>query len=146
VLAVDGTGVGRAVVDLFRRQGPIVPVTITWSGPVQQDGCGFFRVPKRELAGTLQLLFQTGRLSVPKGLPLRDTLVKELLAFRVKVKPETGNESFEALRERDHDDLVLATALAAWVGEKLLAGEVKAAKEVQARNDAGPKAVPRVVL
>jgi hypothetical protein len=40
----------------------------------------------------------------------------ELLAFRAKVTA-SANETFEAWRERDHDDLVLAVATAAWVGE-----------------------------
>jgi hypothetical protein len=30
----------------------------------------------------------------------------------------TGHESPEAWRERDHDDLVLAVALAVWCGER----------------------------
>jgi hypothetical protein len=49
-------------------------------------------------------------------LALADTLAKELTHFRVKVSA-AGAESFEALRERDHDDLVLALALACWVGQ-----------------------------
>jgi hypothetical protein len=44
--------------------------------------------------------------------------VQELLAFRVKVTA-SANETFEAWRERDHDDLVLAVATAAWVGERV---------------------------
>jgi hypothetical protein len=38
--------------------------------------------------------------------------------FKVKININTGNESFEAWRERDHDDLVLAVALACWFGER----------------------------
>jgi hypothetical protein len=30
----------------------------------------------------------------------------------------SAQETVESWRERDHDDLVLATALAAWVGER----------------------------
>jgi hypothetical protein len=44
--------------------------------------------------------------------------VQELLAFRVKVAA-SANETFEAWRERDHDDLVLAVAVAAWTGERV---------------------------
>ena len=36
----------------------------------------------------------------------------------------SGNETFESWRERDHDDLVLAVALAAWLGERWAAQEV----------------------
>jgi hypothetical protein len=45
-------------------------------------------------------------------------LRKELQAFRVKVTANQ-NESFESWREQDHDDLVLASAMAIWAGERL---------------------------
>ena len=43
-----------------------------------------------------------------------DVLVKELSNFRVKIDPVTAHDSYSAWREADHDDLVLAVALAAW--------------------------------
>jgi hypothetical protein len=49
---------------------------------------------------------------------LRESL-REFLTFRIKMNAATEHESFEAWRERDHDDLVLAVALACWLGEKL---------------------------
>jgi hypothetical protein len=42
-------------------------------------------------------------------------LAEELAAFRVKITL-AGNETFEAWRERDHDDLVLAVAMALYLG------------------------------
>ena len=65
----------------------------------------------------LQVLLQSGRLRIARELEHAETLQKELAAFRVKVTA-AGNETFEARRERDHDDLVLAVALAAWLGER----------------------------
>ena len=50
-------------------------------------------------------------------------LVRELSTFRAKVNIATWNESFEAWRARDHDDLVLAVALAALLGEYAAASE-----------------------
>jgi hypothetical protein len=49
-------------------------------------------------------------------MPERELLIKEFLAFRVKITA-AANETFEAWRERDHDDMVLAVALACWLGE-----------------------------
>jgi hypothetical protein len=77
---------------------------------------GAWHVPKKELVSVLQVLLQSGRLKIA-NLPERELLVKELLAFQVKITT-AANETFEAWRERDHDDLVLATALACWWGEK----------------------------
>ncbi len=51
---------------------------------------------------------------------LKDTLVKELLNFRVKINISTAHDSYEAWREGDHDDLVLSVALACWAGERFM--------------------------
>jgi hypothetical protein len=73
-------------------------------------------VPKRDLVGVLQVLFQTRRLRIADQLPESSTLERELLAFRAKT-PTAGAEVAEAWRERPHDDLVLAVAFACWLGE-----------------------------
>jgi len=38
----------------------------------------------------------------------------------VKINLATGHDSYEAWREGDHDDLVLAVAMACWTGERYL--------------------------
>src|SRR5262249_41940183 len=65
----------------------------------------------------MQTLVQFRRFHIAPSLPEAVTLGRELQQFRVKVSVLTGNETFEAWRERDHDDLVLAVALACWYGE-----------------------------
>ena len=122
-LVVDQTGVGRAVVDVLRKAklpvSQLVAVTITagHGPPNRPEGGGGWNVAKRHLASTLLAVTGTRRLRVAAGLPLAGTLTRELETFTVKVSPDTGNETFEAWRERDHDDLVLALALACWWGE-----------------------------
>jgi hypothetical protein len=118
-LVVDQTGVGRAVLELIVRARPratIRPITITAGHTIVPDGAGW-HVPKKELVSTLQVLLQSRRLQVARQLPMASVLIKELEAFRVKITA-SANETFESWRERDHDDLVLAVAMAAWVGER----------------------------
>jgi hypothetical protein len=118
-LVVDQTGVGRAVIDMICRARPratIRPITITAGHTAVPDGPGW-HVPKKELVSTLQVLVQSRRLQVARMLPMASVLVKELETFRVKITV-SANETFESWRERDHDDLVLAVAMAAWVGER----------------------------
>lgn len=122
VLCIDGTGVGVAVVDLFRKARPkarLVPITIT-GGLVSKAApdAGGWSVPKRDLASVLQALLGTRRLQVSPALGLARELAKELSTFTVKVNIATGNESFEAWRERDKDDMVLAVAMPLWFGER----------------------------
>ncbi len=78
-----------------------------------RDGSSY-RVPKRDLVGVLQVLFQSGRIKVAGSLKEGETLLRELQRFRAKINLSTGHDSYEAWRESDHDDLVLAVALAAW--------------------------------
>jgi hypothetical protein len=73
-------------------------------------------VPKKDLVACAQVLLQARRLRVARELPLADVLVRELENFRVRITP-AANEAFGDWREGQHDDLVFALALAAWVGE-----------------------------
>ena len=118
-LAVDGTGVGRPVVDQLRRARPeaiLMPVTIT-SGQTETTDQGFYRVPKRDLIIGLQVLLQRGGLQIAAKLAFAGTLVEEMAAVEVKVSP-AGNEQYAAWREGTHDDLVFAVALAYWSAQK----------------------------
>jgi hypothetical protein len=94
-------------------------VTLTAGHVVTGGDAGGLRVPKKELVGTLQVMLQSRRLQVARTLPDAAVLVKELENFRVKVTA-ARNETFESWREGQHDDLVLAVALAAWLGEQAL--------------------------
>jgi hypothetical protein len=118
-LAVDATGVGAAVVDMLRRSGlTFDAVTITGGDTETQSDYDSYRVPKRDLVGNLQVLLQSGRLKIVRSLEHAETLRAELLNFRVKINVATAHDSYEAWREGDHDDLVLAAALAAWKAQK----------------------------
>lgn len=116
-LAVDQTGVGRAVVDLLWQaalNAYLRPVTITAGHRIGGDG-GSYHVPKKELVGALQVLLQTRRLHISSRLPLAPLWQQEMQVFQTKIV--SLHELYGAPGKGQHDDLVLATALAAWVGE-----------------------------
>jgi hypothetical protein len=114
-LVVDATGVGAAVVDMLRSTGlTFDAVTITGGDTQSVAGAGHYRVPKRDLVGGMQVLLQSGRLKIASSLEHAETLKAEMLNFRVKINVATAHDSYEAWREGDHDDLVLAAALACW--------------------------------
>ena len=113
-LVVDNTGVGVAVTDLLKGKGlKFTPVTITGGDTAHKTGRNW-RVPKRDLVAALEVPFHTGVLKVAEGLTLWPVLREELLNFRRKINLKTAHDSYEHWRESDHDDLVLATALACW--------------------------------
>ena len=128
-LAVDATGVGRQVVDWLRQAGlgcGMWPVLIT-AGERESLDQGWYRVPKRDLIVGLQVLLQREELEVAAGLELWPVFLREMRDVRVRVTGR-GHEQFGAWREGEHDDLVLAVALACWGAGKVyprrLAGAV----------------------
>ena len=125
-LVLDKTGVGAAICDLFTQAG-VRPRALTITGGDRPNVADPYdlRVPKRDLASTLVMLFQTGRLRLARGLPLVQALVDELAAFQMKINPITGNDSYEAWRESDHDDLVLAVAMSCWWLEQFVARQAQ---------------------
>ena len=78
---------------------------------------GAWQVPKEELTSILQVLLQARRLKISSRLEHARTLQTELQNYRVKITaaPDAADASW---REHEHDDLVLATALACWLGER----------------------------
>jgi len=132
VLAVDTTGVGRPVADMLkarlnewleeheRKEITAAWITITGGDSVTKVEGGGLRVPKRDLASAPLVLMQKGHLKIAREMALADTLKRELLNFKVKINIATGHDSYEAWREGDHDDLVLAVAMACWCGERYL--------------------------
>ena len=113
-LVIDKTGVGRPIFDLFIAAGlKPIGVSITGGDQVKHDGDSV-SVPKRDLIGAVQSVLGARRLKFASALPLLAALQAELQAFRVKVNLQTGHDSYAAWREKDHDDLVLALAIAVW--------------------------------
>jgi hypothetical protein len=118
-LVVDQTGVGRPVIDMMYEADlacKILPVTITSGANEAESGDGY-RVPKRDLITGLLLLLQNGALNLSVGMRDGAALTKELSAMRVSVTAG-GREKYGA-KSGEHDDLVLATALAGWGLKKL---------------------------
>ena len=69
------------------------------------------------IVAAAQAVLQAGRLQITERVKDAQTLWNELISFKIKVNLRTGHDSYEAWREKDHDDLDLATALACWFRE-----------------------------
>lgn len=109
-LLVDKTG----VVELLQERGIVyTAISITGGEQAHRKG-GEWSVPKKDLIAALEVPFHSGKVKVAGGLALWDVLREELRTFRRKQNARTGHVSFEHWRESEHDDLVLAVALACW--------------------------------
>ena len=88
VTVLDGTGVGKAAVELFRQSGFYASVfTLIAGDQMIQDGSNY-RIPKRDVISSTQVLLQTGRLKIARSLPHAALLARELVNFRFKVGQE----------------------------------------------------------
>ncbi|HEX4134515.1 MAG TPA: hypothetical protein VHY84_07905 [Bryobacteraceae bacterium] len=106
-LVVDGTGVGAPVVDMLRAAGlgcEITAVTITGGERESRRG-----VPKRDLMAVVQLALERGELRIARRMKNAGALVRELLDMRMTATGGMGAEGYG-----EHDDLVIALALACW--------------------------------
>jgi hypothetical protein len=120
VLVVDGTGVGAAVVDMFRFAElpcPMYNVVITGGVKVERN-----HIPKRDLVGAVQVLLHTDRLLVTKANEFTEVWAREMQGYQLKLTA-TGHDTYNARSDSIHDDLVLAVALAAWYRNAMNRGE-----------------------
>ncbi len=110
-LSVDATGVGAPVVDMLsaaRLGCELNAITITGG----ENGAGNGRVPKRDLMAEVEVLLESGRLTIGR-LKEGARLVKELKDIRMRVNG-AGRMRMGAEGSGEHDDLVIALALACW--------------------------------
>lgn len=117
-LVVDATGPGRGPADMFQVIGLNFKGMIIHGGEKESEeqtkaGAMYYNVPKKTLVASALIPFQQGRLKITPRLPLAETIKNELRGFRLKQNTKTGHESFSH-REGEHDDLVLAVAMASW--------------------------------
>jgi hypothetical protein len=128
-LSVDGTGVGRGVVDMlrteFNRRATSRPIPKVDFRAVSVTGSqtslkrpqrehGYWSVPKKDLVFPAVAVFQQQRLAISpklKGKHL-SALLHELKNYKRTTNIATGNMTFEPWRESDHDDLLFAVCLA----------------------------------
>ena len=117
-LVVDGTGVGKPVIDMMRRL-KLNPIGVAITGGREENAGGAFNysVPKRNLVSSLIVTFQEGRLKLAAGIPAIRILENELVNFKARISA-TGHDTYDAWRDDIHDDLVLSLALAVWWGER----------------------------
>ncbi len=128
VLAIDRTGVGVAEEEYYRNDNPhkafLAPIHFSPGSKANTDGT-VIHVPRDHMVHLAVAWAQEGKIKLSKRLvdtPEARIFESELRSFVGKQKPRTGNVSYEAWREREHDDLVFALAMACWCAYQGLGG------------------------
>lgn len=118
-VALDVTVAGEAIAKLFAEniaKLDIATTCFTITGGTQQTGSwNDVRIPKRDLASFLRVLLETERLQIAPNLHHGSDMQKEMQHFKAE---KVTNDDTVDWRTREHDDLVLATALACWTHDK----------------------------
>ena len=117
-LVIDSTGIGMPIVnDFFARRLRPFPILITGAARTsfkRRTLC----VPKRDLVANLTRLFERRLLKIPADIQLRDVLVQELTNFTMRIT-KNAHDTYSPLHHSQHDDLVIALALACYYLEWL---------------------------
>jgi hypothetical protein len=90
----------------------VCAVTITGGGQ-EHKLSGGFSVPKQDLFAGLQVLLEKNELHIAKQLKEAVALRRELLSVKQR-ESDTGRVKLGAEGAGQHDDLVMALALACW--------------------------------
>ena len=109
-LIVDAAGPGQVAMELIRAQRlniNFVPAVLTGARDAGQSASGARTIPRREIITNLRFLLESQTLRVSGDLQHGPALEAEVAA----VQPDGG--------QRSHDDLVIATGLAAWYAPKV---------------------------
>lgn len=105
-VVVDGTGVGAALVDEFkklRKDCHTIPVIITAGSAAHERKDGTHCIPRQDLLMAVHMLVEKGQFHVAAKLPNRDALFREMLNLARDGSQHSASE---------HDDLIMAVALA----------------------------------
>lgn len=109
-LAIDMTVAGESVAQMYRN-ALSVP-TRFFDIVSATTGATEGHLPKREIVSLMRALLEQNRFRYATGIEHASTLMAELQHFQVKqVSPDNALLDW---RNRPHDDLVIATALACW--------------------------------
>ena len=119
-VVLDITMAGVPIGHMFERaltaiDVALLTVTVTSGTQTVAESAWDVRLPKRDIASLLGVLLGSGRLEIARDLPYAAALRTEMHNF--KPTKLTVDDAALDWRTREHDDLVLATALACWAAE-----------------------------
>lgn len=114
LVAADVTGVGAPIAELLHWPKASTR-RFTLTAGERDDRSYHQRLPRLDVAATVQLVLQEGRLSIAPG-PLAEDLARDLRTF--SPRPSGGAASELAWRDRPSDDLVYALGVALLEAER----------------------------
>jgi len=129
-LVIDAGGPGIPVVERLRASFGanvnIKPILITGGKTASALSGGFTGVPRRNLVSTIQLLLAARSLKCRKDLEGMEILEDELL--------ELARQDSQPTASRAHDDIAIASGLAAWAAVRDVPELLPESEETRAKR------------
>jgi hypothetical protein len=119
--AADLGGPGPGVLEILERKAPrmdLYKVLLTGGSAATWDGHEI-RVSKNNLISTLIAAFDADHIFIPAKSRELQNIKNELQNFEVHLSQNTGNESYGGSPSEGHFDLLIALALAVYIGSEL---------------------------
>ena len=117
-LVVDKGQVGNAIVQTMIKIGLHPYAVNITAGREVSETTGGWNVPKKDLVGALILALEQQTFKTHPRISDRAQLISELKKFRMK-RRASGAMTFEAERDRDHDDMVMSLAMGIWFSDRV---------------------------
>lgn len=123
ILIVDFTGVGAPVYDILTKNG-LKPVAFTITGGNTPKIVSKYKVnvPKQDMVASLQIALQNNVIRIPSNTNELEQLKAEIQNFTMKIN-KNNKESFGALQDGIHDDIVMALCMSIWYADFALVGK-----------------------
>ena len=102
-------GFGHTVVEFIRKdqiRSSIIPICLTGGHKAKFLNDGYQSLPRTDMVNTLKMLFEIGHIELEQDAPGFPDMERELVQFQ-----PSGDQ-------QEHDDLVMAIAMAAWQAVK----------------------------
>ena len=134
-LAVDGTGIGRGLVEELRRIG-LRPISITITdGSRITGGRRAWNVPHRMIYEEVFKIFSAERYRIAEGLGHRETLLGELQRCEVR-RTERGHAHYGVFDGQDgHGDLLVSLGIASLLAEHYVERDLRRARPQRGRRE-----------
>jgi hypothetical protein len=118
-LLIDATSLGgHVVLDLFKL-ARVRPQPVVWHGGLSSTQVdGEWHVSKGRMVGALLTLVETQRLRMNPTMAFAEAMLEEMRQYVREQSPTTGREVFHAPATGAYDDLISATVMGAWWGER----------------------------
>jgi hypothetical protein len=125
-LLVDATSLGGHIVTELFQLARVRPTPVVWHGGLRDTKVDEnWHVGKARMVAALLTLVETHRITMNPTMDFAQAMLREMQQYVKEQNPTTGREIFHAPSTGAYDDLISATIMCAWWGERIGSREAR---------------------